>query len=145
MCSITLLFLLLPIAIFVWKKLDKLAKKYDDVDGEGTSWKKTVDDGTNKYVKWFNYRENLLKKSHPLTQDIINNPQVAEREFNYWLECLCHPDPNVAVWFLLNVCEKIEYQNPRVVMAMRDAVCSSTRNDYDIMKDRLYRLLHGGT
>ena len=42
MCSITLLFLLLPIAIFVWKKLDKLAKKYDDVDGEGTSWKKTV-------------------------------------------------------------------------------------------------------
>lgn len=145
MCSITLLFLLLPIAIFVWKKLDKLAKKYDDVDGEGTSWKKTVDDGTNKYAKWFNYRENLLKKSHPLTQDIINNPQVAEREFNYWLECLCHPDPNVAVWFLLNVCEKIEYQNPRVVMAMRDAVCSSTRNDYDIMKDRLYRLLHGGT
>lgn len=29
-------------------------------------------------------------------------------------------------------------------MAMRDAVDSSTRNDYDIMKDRLYRLLHGG-
>lgn len=57
---------------------------------------------------------------------------------------MCHPDPNVSVWFLLNVCEKIEYQNPRVVMAMRDAVDSSTRNDYDIMKDRLYRLLHGG-
>lgn len=134
MCSIALLFLLLPLAIIVWKKLSKCTENNDE----------KVDDGTNKYAKWFEYRENLLKKSHPLTQDIINNPQVAEKEFNYWLECLCHPDPNVAVWFLLNVCEKIEYQNPRVVSAMRDAVDSSTRNDYDIMKDRLYRLLHGG-
>jgi len=138
MCSIALLFLILPFAILVWKKLSKWAENNNENNDE------MVDDGTNKYAKWFEYRENLLKKSHPLTQDIINNPQVAEREFNYWLECLCHPDPNVAVWFLLNVCEKIEYQNPRVVMAMRDAVCSSTRNDYDIMKDRLYRLLHGG-
>lgn len=137
MCSITLLFLLLPIAILVWKKLSKWVGNID------CSTQK-VDDDSNKYAKWFEYRENLLKKSHPLTQDIINNPQVAEREFNYWLECLCNPDPNVSVWFLLNVCEKIEYQNPRVVMAMRDAVDSSTRNDYDIMKDRLYRLLHGG-
>lgn len=140
MCPITLFFLFLPLAILVWKKLSKWAGNLESNDGGGCS----QDDGTNKYAKWFEYRENLLKKSHPLTQDIINNPQVAEREFNYWLECLCHPDPNVAVWFLLNVCEKIEYQNPRVVMAMRDAVCSSTRNDYDIMKDRLYRLLHGG-
>ena len=138
MCSITLLFLLLPIAILVWKKLSKWVGNID-------SSTQNVDAGSNKYAKWFEYRENLLKKSHPLTQDIINNPQVAEREFNYWLECLCHPDPNVSVWFLLNVCEKIEYQNPRVVMAMRDAVDSSTRNDYDVMKDRLYRLLHGGT
>lgn len=138
MCSIALLFLILPFAILVWKKLSNWAENNNENNDE------KVDDGTNKYAKWFEYRENLLKKSHPLTQDIINNPQVAEREFNYWLECLCHPDPNVAVWFLLNVCEKIEYQNPRVVMAMRDAVDSSTRNDYDIMKDRLYRLLHGG-
>lgn len=138
MCSIALLFLILPFVIIVWKKLSKWAENNNENNDE------MVDDGTNKYAKWFEYRENLLKKSHPLTQDIINNPQVAEREFNYWLECLCHPDPNVAVWFLLNVCEKIEYQNPRVVMAMRDAVDSSTRNDYDIMKDRLYRLLHGG-
>ena len=138
MCPITLFFLFLPLAILAWKKLSKWAGNLESNDGG------SQDDGTNKYAKWFEYRENLLKKSHPLTQDIINNPQVAEREFNYWLECLCHPDPNVAVWFLLNVCEKIEYQNPRVVMAMRDAVCSSTRNDYDIMKDRLYRLLHGG-
>lgn len=138
MCSIALLFLILPFAILVWKKLSKWTENNNENNDE------MVDDGTNKYAKWFEYRENLLKKSHPLTQDIINNPQVAEREFNYWLECLCHPDPNVAVWFLLNVCEKIEYQNPRVVMAMRDAVDSSTRNDYDIMKDRLYRLLHGG-
>lgn len=138
MCSIALLFLILPFAILVWKKLSKWTENNNENNDE------MVDDGTNKYAKWFEYRENLLKKSHPLTQDIINNPQVAEREFNYWLECLCHPDPNVSVWFLLNVCEKIEYQNPRVVMAMRDAVDSSTRNDYDIMKDRLYRLLHGG-
>lgn len=138
MCSIALLFLILPFVIIVWKKLSKWAENNNENNDE------MVDDGTNKYAKWFEYRENLLKKSHPLTQDIINNPQVAEREFNYWLECLCHPDPNVSVWFLLNVCEKIEYQNPRVVMAMRDAVDSSTRNDYDIMKDRLYRLLHGG-
>ena len=140
MCSITLLFLALPVAILVWKKLSKWV---GNIDCDCSTQK--VDEGTNKYAKWFEYRENLLKKSHPLTQDIINNPQVAEREFNYWLECLCHPDPNVSVWFLLNVCEKIEYQNPRVVMAMRDAVDSSTRNDYDVMKDRLYRLLHGGT
>ena len=139
MCSIALLFLVLPLAILVWKKLSKWSGNINCDDSTTNE-----DDGTNKYAKWFEYRENLLKKSHPLTQDIINNPQVAEKEFNYWLECLCHPDPNVAVWFLLNVCEKIEYQNPRVVMAMRDAVDSSTRNDYDIMKDRLYRLLHGG-
>lgn len=139
MCSIALLFLVLPLAILVWKKLSKWSGNINCDDSTTIE-----DDGTNKYAKWFEYRENLLKKSHPLTQDIINNPQVAEKEFNYWLECLCHPDPNVAVWFLLNVCEKIEYQNPRVVMAMRDAVDSSTRNDYDIMKDRLYRLLHGG-
>lgn len=140
MCYIALLLFILPFVIFVWKKLPDLIEKADnDIDSS-----KKVDDCTNKYAKWFEYRENLLKKSHPLTQDIINNPQVAEREFNYWIECLCNPDPNVAVWFLLNVCEKIEYQNPRVVMAMRDAVCSSTRNDYDIVKDKLYRLLHGG-
>ena len=140
MCSIILLFLSLPIVLLVWKKYSQWAGN----NNCGCSSQK-VDEGTNKYAKWFEYRENLLKKSHPLTQEIINNPQVAEREFNYWLECLCHTDPNVSVWFLLNVCEKIEYQNPRVVMAMRDAVDSSTRNDYDVMKDRLYRLLHGGT
>lgn len=87
MCSIALLFLILPFVIIVWKKLSKWAENNNENNDE------MVDDGTNKYAKWFEYRENLLKKSHPLTQDIINNPQVAEREFNYWLECLCHPRP----------------------------------------------------
>lgn len=138
MCSIILLFLSLPIVLLVWKKISK------GIGNIGSECSSEVDD-SNNYGKWYNYRENLLKKSHPLTQDILTKPQVAEREFNYWIECLCNKDPQVALWFLMNVCEKVEYENPMVVMAMRDAVCSSTRNDYDIMKDRLYRLFHGET
>lgn len=139
MCTFILFFLSLPLVLLVWKKYSQWAGN----NNCGCSTQK-VDD-SNDYAKWYNYRENLLKKSHPLTQDILTKPKVAEREFNYWIECLCNKDPQVALWFLLNVCEKVEYENPMVVMAMRDAVCSSTRNDYDIMKDRLYRLFHGET
>ena len=61
----------------------------------------------------------------------------------YWFECLGENDPNVAVWFLLNVCEKVEYQNPNVVIAMRKAVKNDTAQMYDFLKDRLYKILHG--
>lgn len=101
------------------------------------------DDGTNKYAQWFDYREKLLNNREQLTQDILNHPEVAKREMLYWLECLSEKDPNVAVCFLLNVCEKVEFGNPRVVMAMRKAVKNDTAQMYDFLKDRLYKILHG--
>ena len=101
------------------------------------------DDGSNKYAQWFDYREKLLSNSEQLTQDILNHPEVAKREMLYWLECLGEQDPNVAVWFLLNVCEKVEFGNPRVVTAMRKAVKNDTAQMYDFLKDRLYKILHG--
>ena len=101
------------------------------------------DDGTNKYAQWFDYRNKLLSNKEHLTQDILNHSEVAKREMLYWLECLGENDPNVAVWFLLNVCEKVEYQNPNVVIAMRKAVKNDTAQMYDFLKDRLYKILHG--
>lgn len=110
---------------------------------ENEQTEEKTDDGTNKYAQWFDYRNKLLSSKEQLTQDILNHSEVAKREMLYWLECLGENDPNVAVWFLLNVCEKVEFGNPRVVKAMRKAVKNDTAQMYDFLKDRLYKILHG--
>lgn len=97
----------------------------------------------NPYGKLYKYREKLLNKDDQLTKDILNNPEVAKREMLYWLENLGKEDPQYTVWFLLNVCEKVEYGNPRVVSAMRNSVRKDTAQMYDFLKDHLYKVLHG--
>ncbi len=97
----------------------------------------------NPYGKLYNYREKLLDNESQLTQDILNHPEVAKREMLYWLENLGKEDPQFTVWFLLNVCEKVEYGNPRVVKAMRNSVRKDTVQMYDLLKDHLYKVLHG--
>lgn len=97
----------------------------------------------NPYGKLYKYREKLLDNNDQLTQDILNNPEIAKREMLYWLENLGKEDPQYTVWFLLNVCEKVEYGNPRVVKAMRNSVRKDTAQMYDLLKDHLYKVLHG--
>lgn len=97
----------------------------------------------NQYAKLFAYREQLLNNDTQLTQDILNHPEVAKREMLYWLENLGKEDPQYTVWFLLNVCEKVEYGNPRVVKAMRNSVRKDTVQMYDLLKDHLYKVWHG--
>lgn len=91
----------------------------------------------------YKYRDKLLDNKDRLTKDILNNPEVAKREMLYWLENLGKEDPQYTVWFLLNVCEKVEYGNPRVVKAMRNSVRKDTAQMYDFLKDHLYKVLHG--
>lgn len=97
----------------------------------------------NPYGKLYKYREQLLNNESQLTQDILNNPEIAKREMLYWLENLGKEDPQFTVWFLLNVCEKVEYGNPRVVKAMRNSVRKDTVQMYDFLKDHLYKVWHG--
>lgn len=97
----------------------------------------------NPYEKLYKYRDKLLDNKDRLTKDILNNPEVAKREMLYWLENLGKEDPQYTVWFLLNVCEKVEYGNPRVVKAMRNSVRKDTAQMYDFLKDHLYKVLHG--
>lgn len=97
----------------------------------------------NPYGKLYNYREKLLDNKDQLTQDILNNPEIAKREMLYWLDNLGKEDPQFTVWFLLNVCEKVEYGNPRVVKAMRNSVRKDTVQMYDLLKDHLYKVFHG--
>ena len=91
----------------------------------------------------YKYRDKLLDNKDRLTKDILNNPEVAKREMLYWLENLGKEDPQYTVWFLLNVCEKVEYGNPRVVKAMRNSVRKDTAQMYDFLKDHIYKVLHG--
>lgn len=97
----------------------------------------------NPYGKLYKYREQLLNNDTQLTQDILNHPEVAKREMLYWLENLGKEDPQYTVWFLLNVCEKVEFGNPRVVKAMRNSVRKDTVQMYDLLKDHLYKVWHG--
>ena len=97
----------------------------------------------NPYGKLYKYREQLLNNDDKLTQDILNNPEIAKREMLFWLDNLGKEDPQYTVWFLLNVCEKVEYGNPRVVKAMRNSVRKDTVQMYDLLKDHLYKVLHG--
>lgn len=97
----------------------------------------------NPYGKLYKYREKLLDNKDQLTQDILNNPEIAKREMLYWLDNLGKEDPQFTVWFLLNVCEKVEYGNPRVVKAMRNSVRKDTVQMYDLLKDHLYKVFHG--
>ena len=97
----------------------------------------------NPYGKLYNYREQLLNNETQLAQDILNNPEIAKREMLYWLDNLGKEDPQFTVWFLLNVCEKVEYGNPRVVKAMRNSVRKDTVQMYDLLKDHLYKVFHG--
>lgn len=97
----------------------------------------------NPYGKLYNYREQLLNNETQLVQDILNNPEIAKREMLYWLDNLGKEDPQFTVWFLLNVCEKVEYGNPRVVKAMRNSVRKDTVQMYDLLKDHLYKVFHG--
>ena len=97
----------------------------------------------NPYGNLFKYREQLLNNESQLAQDILNNPEIAKREMLYWLENLGKEDPQFTVWFLLNVCEKVEYGNPRVVKAMRNSVRKDTVQMYDFLKDHLYKVWHG--
>ena len=97
----------------------------------------------NPYGNLFKYREQLLNNESQLAQDILNNPEIAKREMLYWLENLGKEDPQFTISFLLNVCEKVEYGNPRVVKAMRNSVRKDTVQMYDILKDHLYKVWHG--
>ena len=97
----------------------------------------------NPYGKLYKYREKLLNNDDKLTQDILNNPEIAKREMLFWLDNLGKEDPQYTVWFLLNVCEKVEYGNPRVVKAMRNSVRKDTVQMYDLLKDHLYKVFHG--
>ena len=97
----------------------------------------------NPYGKLYKYREQLLNNDDKLTQDILNNPEIAKREMLFWLDNLGKEDPQYTVWFLLNVCEKVEFGNPRVVKAMRNSVRKDTVQMYDLLKDHLYKVLHG--
>ena len=97
----------------------------------------------NPYGNLFKYREQLLNNESQLAQDILNNPEIAKREMLYWLENLGKEDPQFTISFLLNVCEKVEYGNPRVVKAMRNSVRKDTVQMYDFLKDHLYKVWHG--
>ena len=110
-------------------------------ENEQTEEKETETD--NPYGNLFKYREQLLNNESQLAQDILNNPEIAKREMLYWLENLGKEDPQFTISFLLNVCEKVEYGNPRVVKAMRNSVRKDTVQMYDFLKDHLYKVWHG--
>lgn len=110
-------------------------------ENEQTEDKETETD--NPYGNLFKYREQLLNNESQLAQDILNNPEIAKREMLYWLENLGKEDPQFTISFLLNVCEKVEYGNPRVVKAMRNSVRKDTVQMYDFLKDHLYKVWHG--
>ena len=97
----------------------------------------------NPYGNLYKYREQLLNNESQLAQDILNNPEIAKREMLYWLENLGKEDPQFTISFLLNVCEKVEYGNQRVVKAMRNSVRKDTVQMYDFLKDHLYKVWHG--
>ena len=110
-------------------------------ENDETEEKETETD--NPYGNMYKYREQLLNNESQLAQDILNNPEIAKREMLYWLENLGKEDPQFTISFLLNVCEKVEYGNPRVVKAMRNSVRKDTVQMYDILKDHLYKVWHG--
>ena len=110
-------------------------------ENDETEEKETETD--NPYGNLFKYREQLLNNESQLAQDILNNPEIAKREMLYWLENLGKEDPQFTISFLLNVCEKVEYGNPRVVKAMRNSVRKDTVQMYDFLKDHLYKVWHG--
>ena len=110
-------------------------------ENEQTEDKETETD--NPYGNMYKYREQLLNNESQLAQDILNNPEIAKREMLYWLENLGKEDPQFTISFLLNVCEKVEYGNPRVVKAMRNSVRKDTVQMYDFLKDHLYKVWHG--
>lgn len=110
-------------------------------ENEQTEEKET--ETNNPYGNMYKYREQLLNNESQLAQDILNNPEIAKREMLYWLENLGKEDPQFTISFLLNVCEKVEYGNPRLVKAMRNSVRKDTVQMYDFLKDHLYKVWHG--
>lgn len=134
--------ILAGVIVFVVIALGVLAF-FETRQSENEQTEQTEKESDNPYGKLYNYREKLLDNKDQLTQDILNNPEIAKREMLYWLDNLGKEDPQFTVWFLLNVCEKVEFGNPRVVKAMRNSVRKDTVQMYDLLKDHLYKVFHG--
>lgn len=134
--------ILAGVIVFVVIALGVLAF-FETHQSENEQTEQTEEESDNQYGKLYKYREQLLNNDDQLTQDILNNPEIAKREMLYWLDNLGKEDPQYTVWFLLNVCEKVEYGNPRVAKAMRNSVRKDTVQMYDLLKDHLYKVLHG--
>ena len=134
--------ILAGVIVFVVIALGVLAF-FETRQSENDETEEKVKETDNPYGNLFKYREQLLNNESQLAQDILNNPEIAKREMLYWLENLGKEDPQFTVSFLLNVCEKVEYGNPRVVKAMRNSVRKDTVQMYDFLKDHLYKVWHG--
>lgn len=134
--------ILAGVIVFVVIALGVLAF-FETRQSENKQTEQTEKESDNPYGKLYKYREQLLNNETQLAQDILNNPEIAKREMLYWLDNLGKEDPQFTVWFLLNVCEKVEYGNPRVVKAMRNSVRKDTVQMYDLLKDHLYKVFHG--